>query len=138
MGLGRFGFAGGLGVLVRGWPGSLGDFDLGPKLTRGFHLNGPGAGYPHWDVPRVAKPGSASGEGRKIPTPKLTGIVGSCDGYGWFGCRWGSSGSPTGLMDPHVIWVQKSMASIKTDMFSEKRDVPLQRVHVRDRFAEVQ
>ena len=42
MGLGRFGFAGGLGVLVRGWAGSLGDFDLGPKLTRGFHLNGPG------------------------------------------------------------------------------------------------
>ena len=42
MGLGRFGFAGALGVLVRGWAGSLGDFDLGPKLTRGFHLNGPG------------------------------------------------------------------------------------------------
>ena len=42
MGLGPFGFVDGLGVLVRGWAGSLGDFDLGPKLTRGFHLNGPG------------------------------------------------------------------------------------------------
>ena len=119
MGLGPFGFVDGLGVLVRGWAGSLGDFDLGPKLTRGFHLNGPGGVTPLGMSQRDSKPGSASGEGRKIPTPKLTGIVGSCDGYGWFGCRWGSSGSPTGLMDPHVIWVQKSMARIKTINVSE-------------------
>ena len=109
MGLGRFGFAGGLGVLVRGWAGSLGDFDLGPKLTRGFHLNGPGGVLAYcitFGMFQVdSKPGSASGEGRKIPTPKLTGIVGSCDGYGWFGWRWCSSGSPKGLMDPNVVWV---------------------------------
>ena len=40
VGLGRLGFADGLGVLVRGSAASLGDFDLGVKLTRGFHLNG--------------------------------------------------------------------------------------------------
>ena len=40
VGLGCLGFAGGLGVLVRGSAASLGDFDLGVKLTRGFHLSG--------------------------------------------------------------------------------------------------
>ena len=42
VGLGRLGFAGGLGVLVRGSAASLGDFDFGVKLTLGFHLNGDG------------------------------------------------------------------------------------------------
>ena len=40
VGLGRLGFAGGLGVLVRGSAASLGDFDFGVKLTLCFHLNG--------------------------------------------------------------------------------------------------
>ena len=31
VGLGRFGLAGGLGALVRGWAGSLGGFDLDPN-----------------------------------------------------------------------------------------------------------
>ena len=75
MGLGRFGFAGGLGVLVRGWAGSLGDFDLGPKLTRGFHLNGPGG--PHWAVPPGFKTGISVWRGEENPNTQT-------DGHSWF------------------------------------------------------
>ena len=75
----------------------------------------------HGDDPGDSKPGSASGEGRKIPTPKLTGTVGSCDGYGWFGQRWGLSGSPKGLMDPNVVLVLEITDVMITGMFSEKQ-----------------
>ena len=122
------GSEGGFGALrLRGWVGcactglgwEFGRFRFGTQINTGFSFKWAWLRYTYRDVPRDSKWGSASGEGRKIPTTKLTGIVGSCDGYGWFGCRWGSSGSPTGLMDPHVIWVQKSMARIKTDNVSE-------------------
>ena len=41
--------------------------------------------YPHWDVTGGFERGFFHGGVTKIPTPKLTGIVGQWDGYGWSG-----------------------------------------------------
>ena len=84
VGLGCLGFAGGLGVLVRGSAASLGDFDLGLKLTRGFHLNGQGDGCNTGRQPTAKKPGSRPGRGARIPRAVLTGEAGLLVGYG--GC----------------------------------------------------
>ena len=76
MGLGPFGFVDGLGVLVRGWAGSLGDFDLGPKLTRGFHLNGPGE-FHYLGCPTGRETGISVWRGEENPNTQT-------DGYSWF------------------------------------------------------
>ena len=86
MGLGCLGFAGGLGVLVRGSAASLGDFDLGVKLTRGFHLNGWGDGSNTGRQPGVFFPGSRPGREARIPMAVLAGEAGLLVGYGGCGC----------------------------------------------------
>ena len=84
VGLGCLGFAGGLGVLVRGSAASLGDFDLGLKLTRGFHLNGQGDGCTTGIQPSVFFWGSRPGREARIPRPVLASEGGLLVGYG--GC----------------------------------------------------
>ena len=86
MGLGCLGFAGGLGLLVRGSAASLGDFDLGVKLTLGFHLNGDGAGSVIGQHRGVYFPGSRPGRGARIPRAVLTGEAALLVGYGGCGC----------------------------------------------------
>ena len=122
---------GGFGALrLRGWVGGactglgweFGRFRFGTQINTGFSFKWVPCGSSHRDVTMDLKWGSASGEGRKIPTPKLTGIVGSCDGYGWFGRRWGLSGSPKGLMDPNVVLVLEITDVMITGMFSENFD----------------
>ena len=86
VGLGCLGFAGGLGVLVRGSAASLGDFDLGLKLTRGFHLNGEGDGCTTGIHTTAKKPGSRPGREARIPMAVLAGEAGLLVGYGGCGC----------------------------------------------------
>ena len=86
VGLGCLGFAGGLGVLVRGSAASLGDFDLGVKLTRGFHLNGWGEGSATGIQPSVFFWGSRPGREGRIPMAVLAGEAGLWVGYGGCGC----------------------------------------------------
>jgi hypothetical protein len=84
VGLGRLGFAGGLGLLVRGSAASLGDFDLGVKLTLGFHLNGDGDGSAIGQHRTARFGGSRPGRGARIPRAVLAGEAGLLVGYG--GC----------------------------------------------------
>ena len=87
VGLGCLGFAGGLGVLVRGSAASLGDFDLGLKLTRGFHLNGWGDGCATGRHTSVFFGGSRPGREGRIPMAVLAaGEAGLWVGYGGCGC----------------------------------------------------
>ena len=100
VGLGCLGFAGGLGVLVRGSAASLGDFDLGLKLTRGFHLNGFGGDAPLGDRQVFFFYGSMAGREARIPMAVLAGEAGLWVGYG--GCgrpgqRLGCSESLSGV-----------------------------------------
>ena len=69
---------------MRGSAASLGDFDLGLKLTRGFHLNGQGDGSAIGRQPTVFFGGSRPGRGAKIPRAVLASEGGLLVGYG--GC----------------------------------------------------
>ena len=86
VGLGCLGFAGGLGVLVRGSAASLGDFDLGVKLTRGFHLNGQGDGCNTGRQPSVFFKGSSpflAWKGGQNPDGRFGGRGRSMGGLRW-------------------------------------------------------
>ena len=113
--MGCLGFAGGLGVLVRGSAASLGDFDLGVKLTRGFHLNGWGDGSTTGRHTSVFFWGSRPGRGARIPRAVLAGEGGLLVGYG--GC--GRPGLGLGCAEslpgvPRLYEYQRFLEDVKT------------------------
>ena len=73
------------GAVLRVWT-RLADFDLGVKLTRGFHLNGFGGGSTIGRHPGVFSPGSGPGREARIPRAVLAGEGGLLGGYGGCGC----------------------------------------------------
>ena len=121
MGLGRLGFAGGL---VRGSAASLGPigrFRFGVKLTRGFHLNGHGAGCTTGLPPSVFLPGSRPGRGARIPRAVLAGEGGLLVGYG--GC--GRPGLGLGCAEslpgvPRLYEYQRFLQGMKTFIVYQK------------------
>ena len=70
-----------LGVWAR-----LADFDLGVKLTLGFHLNGRGGDVPLETTLLFFFPGSRPGRGGRIPRAVSIAEAGLLVGYGRCGC----------------------------------------------------
>ena len=73
------------GAVLRVWA-RLADFDLGVKLTLGFHLNGQGGGNPTGMSQVYFEYGLGPGRGARIPRAVLTGEAGLLGGYGGCGC----------------------------------------------------
>ena len=121
VGLGCLGFAGGLGLLVRGSAASLGDFDLGVKLTLGFHLNGDGD-CSHFGIHlSVRFGGLGPGGGARIPRAVLTGEAGPVVGCGGCGCPGPGLGHAESLSGvPRVYDPSRFSSDVKTSIVYQK------------------
>ena len=99
-----------LGVWAR-----FADFDLGVKLTLGFHLNGHGVGCTTGHPLSVFFCGLGPGREASIPRAVLAGEGGLLVGYGGCGCPGQGLGCAESLSGvPRLYEYQRFLEDVKT------------------------
>ena len=100
----------------------MADFDLGVKLTRGFHLNAHGDGSAIGRLSGVCFTGSRPGREARIPRAVLAGEGGLLVGYGGCGCPGQGLGCAEGLSGvPRLYEDSRVLEDVKTFIVFQKR-----------------